>query len=529
MTNQLRVLDVKKNFTIEECGTWLLFILSVFVFLNIRIGLINLPLNRDEASWAYSAQMFLNGIPLFGGILDTKLPGVVLIDSFFMFIFGQDIWQIRLASFLAIAISSVLIYKIARLKWNYLESVTAVSVFLLMVNNSLFAGCFSYSEHFAVVFMLFSVYTSLQPGGKIKTALSTGILASAAVMCKQQVLPAVLLPFIVLLNNNWKTRRIENILSFVSGFLILPAILVIYLISAGTFGNFIFMVWTQSLNYAELVRFNEGMAYLHTILFQMDVSVLIIAAIFVSAVCFSLFLMSKSITRSFFVISVLLCAAAVSAGLQFRDHYFLFLAPLLAFGPLYIPSNVRGVSLKPFVIVLLLAAAVFSIRDDNHFMLLSDNKKFVNTTFGIDPMIISTDIGSYLQNNTLPGDKIAVLGSEPEILYYSRRISATRYISFYDLMWGGIKAHKLELDVIREIETANPKYLVFFNYPVSWRILPSSDLTIFHWFEYFKKNKLELTGIVEAVSNTRTTSYYGKDLLKYKPSGGFRAEIYRLK
>jgi hypothetical protein len=97
--------------------------------------LINLPLNRDEAAWAYAAQVLFKGIPLYDGMFDTKLPGVVLIDALCMAVFGQDAWQIRLAAFITVACSAFLIYKIIRLKFNRNESLICASVFILQTTG----------------------------------------------------------------------------------------------------------------------------------------------------------------------------------------------------------------------------------------------------------------------------------------------------------------------------------------------------------------------------------------------------------
>ena len=98
-------------------------------------------------------------------------------------------------------------------------------------------------------------------------------------------------------------------------------------------------------------------------------------------------------------------------------------------------------------------------------------------------------IGDYLREHTNPDDTIAVLGSEPEIYFYSQRHSATGYIYTYPLMEPQKYARQMQEEMIREIERANPKYLVSVTMNDSWYRGPGSDPKIFSWAnEYIAKN-----------------------------------------
>ena len=56
---------------------------------------------------------------------------------------------------------------------------------------------------------------------------------------------------------------------------------------------------------------------------------------------------------------------------------------------------------------------------------------------GTNPFPESVKIGDYIREHSNPDDKIAVLGSEPQIYFYSKRLSATGYIYTYGLMERG--------------------------------------------------------------------------------------------
>ena len=78
-----------------------------------------------------------------------------------------------------------------------------------------------------------------------------------------------------------------------------------------------------------------------------------------------------------------------------------------------------------------------------------------------NPFPESVRVAEYLRDHTDVGDTIAVLGSEPQIYFYSNRHSATGYIYTYRLMEPQFYARQMQEEMIRQIESARPKYLIF--------------------------------------------------------------------
>ena len=95
------------------------------------------------------------------------------------------------------------------------------------------------------------------------------------------------------------------------------------------------------------------------------------------------------------------------------------------------------------------------------------------------------------------GDRIAVLGSEPEIYFYSGRKSATGYIYTYPLMEKQAFAHHMQQEMIAEIEQARPKYAVVVSVPMSWLRHPDSDRTIFDWSQKYLGANYVLDGVAD--------------------------------
>lgn len=81
--------------------------------------------------------------------------------------------------------------------------------------------------------------------------------------------------------------------------------------------------------------------------------------------------------------------------------------------------------------------------------------------YGLNPFDYSAAIADEIRHNTTRADKVLIIGSEPQILFYARRRSATRYIFFSPLAAPPYPGLQHELDAtLKEIELDKPKYVV---------------------------------------------------------------------
>jgi hypothetical protein len=115
---------------------------------------------------------------------------------------------------------------------------------------------------------------------------------------------------------------------------------------------------------------------------------------------------------------------------------------------------------------------------------------------GTNPFPESIKIGDYVRAESNPSDTIAVLGSEPQIYFYAQRRSATGYIYTYSLMEPQPYAHRMQQEMIREIETARPKFLILVVMSKSWLAGSDSDQTILRWAETYCDSNYEEVGLI---------------------------------
>ncbi len=122
-----------------------------------------------------------------------------------------------------------------------------------------------------------------------------------------------------------------------------------------------------------------------------------------------------------------------------------------------------------------------------------------------------------------------MLGSEPQIYFYSNRHSATGHIYTYALMEEQKYAPRMQKEMIEEIQKGQPEYLVFVNVPTSWLVGPKSERSIFKWFEEYSKKNLDIVGVIDILSEIKTEYRWDRDVANYSPLSPYFLSVYKRK
>jgi hypothetical protein len=189
----------------------------------------------------------------------------------------------------------------------------------------------------------------------------------------------------------------------------------------------------------------------------------------------------------------LLPAAGLLAGVAFRAVPAVLARLKLSFSP-------AAISLPVFAIAMLGPLIQWS---DIYFRLTP--AQACRAIYSPNPFPEAVEIGRYLESHCAPDARIVVMGSEPEIYFYSHRRSATGYICTYPLMEQQPYAAAMQSEMIHEIEKANPKYVVYVNISFSWlQTSAPPNMSVVDWFEKYRQERLQLVGTVEILSRNET-------------------------
>ena len=124
-------------------------------------------------------------------------------------------------------------------------------------------------------------------------------------------------------------------------------------------------------------------------------------------------------------------------------------------------------------------------------------------------------IADFIRSRSNITDKIAVLGSEPQIYFYTGRQSATGYMYTYSLMENHEYALNMQEEMIREIESSSPKFLVLVYVSTSWLARPNSEKYIFGWLDDYTRRNYLLVGVADIIFPEMTVYRWDDDAKKY--------------
>lgn len=217
----------------------------------------------------------------------------------------------------------------------------------------------------------------------------------------------------------------------------------------------------------------------------------------------------------FLLVALLLCSlGSVGVGFYFRQHYFITLLPVLALlTGLAVSRAVRLVK-HDTTIELFLALPVFLLFGFGCLLSLGGNGALwftMSPTEATDSIYHTTlfsdtyKLAQSLRGKTTSDSRIAILGSEPEIYFYSHRRSATGYIYMYPLMETHPYAAQMRREMISQIENEKPEYVVFVDDVFSWLHQPGSKDLVKDWWQKYWTTNLDLIQTIEVKSETENS------------------------
>jgi hypothetical protein len=518
---------------------------AVFLFcLYVRWRLLDVPLERDEGEYAYMGQLLLQGIPPYLQAYTMKLPGVCAAYALIMLLFGQSLFGIHFGLLLVNAANPLLVGLLARRLFNPPAALAAAASYALLALSQSVLGVFAHATHFVVLFVLAGLLLLLRhlDTGRLAPLLGSGICLGLAITMKQH---AFLIAGFAVLYYAWRSRSLptRNVNApwvnggwLLIGILIPLLLLVAWMAVAGVFQQFWFWTVRYALSYAGGVPLRSGVAIFFNTF--KDVAGPQFPLWLLGGVGLGALFSRPRLCRDRPLLFGLLFFSllAISPGFRYRDHYFVLLLPSIALligaavaAIEHLMARARSDRLTVTVPCLLLASALLwsSYRERAYFLQLTP-VQVSRDTYGRNPFPESLKVAHYVRERTSPRDHIAVLGSEPQIYFYSNRRSATGHIYMYGLMEYHPDAERMQQEMIGEIEAAGPKYIVFVNVQASWVVRPGSQRLIFAWAKDYLDHFYEEVGKV-AIFRDHTVYQFDEEVARSDPRLNSELLVYRRK
>lgn len=506
---------------------WLLVAAVMALVAAARMRLVGMPLERDEGEFAYMGQLLLQGVPPYKLAYSMKFPGIYVAYALIMSVFGQTTVGIHLGLLLVNLITILLIFLLGKRLFGRLAGVVACACYALLSIGPSAQALAGHATHFVTLFGVAGLLVLLKAteSGRPGQFLWSGILLGLATTMKQ---PGVFFTAFAVAYVLWQARAsgaswsqtMKNAGVLAADALVPVALVFLWAAATGVLRVFWFWAFDYGLHYAARVVPGNRLATFIALAprnFGATWPIWVLAGFGLVALAAN----RAMRTQAVFVLGLAAAsAAAVSVGFYFRPHYMILAFPAASLLAGYFVSSgfglaplIRGGSRLRFVAVIVaLVAIAYAVGLQYDLIATIPPKGLVVRVYLGSPFVEAVEIGNYLRRNASKGDLVAIVGSEPEICFYSGLRSATGYIYTYPLMEDQPYAARMHREMIREIESAEPKYLVVVNVTNSWCSSSSSLTTLADWMPGYAIRYYELVGYISMDGPGRTSYYWDENV-----------------
>jgi hypothetical protein len=548
----------------------------------VRWRLSELPLERDEGGMAYMGQLLLHGTPPYQQAYHEKLPGIYLAYAASMAVFGETAAGIHLGLLVVNLATIVFVFFLAKDLFGALAGGMAAAAYSLLAVSPSVQGSAAHATHFVAFFGVaatWALWRALR-SDKLSLLFVSGFLFGTAFLMKQHgVFLSGFGALMVMIHYAGRRPFSWRKLLAVSAVFALGAILpyaatCLWMWQAAVFDRFWFWTFGYSRSHVVEISLREGAQ----VFWQ---SFTFVAApnwpLWVAALAGVLLAGWAPSDRkagwfvgAYFAFSFL----CLCPGFFFRPHYFIVLLPpvavfsgaacarLLRFAAGW-PSAGRAnegprqsslaqvrrkdrkareqpVSMPPSpaaapaillwpAIGLLLTAGIFMVWQQRAFYFLWTPVQACRQMYSGNPFAESAVIADYLSRHSTPDQRVAVIGSEPQIYFYAKRNAATGHIYAYPLVERQPYAPQFQQEMCREIEATKPEFLVFVHVAVSWLAEPDCNRFIYQWAEHYIDRHYRPVGLVDMLSPATTDYQWGEQAARAHPHSSQYVWIFQRK
>jgi len=490
---------------------WAIVLLVILLAAAVRIRLLETPLERDEGEYAYAGQLLLEGIPPYKEAFNMKFPGVYGAYAVIMAAFGQTIAGIHFGFLLLNAGTIVLVFLLGRRLFTTAAGVAAAAAYALLSVGEGVLGTQAHATHFVVAAALGATLLLLSAidTGKPATLFCSGLLYGVAILMKQHGAFFAIFGGLYLLADHWRQHRgawlalLRKLTLLMIGTATPLALTALALWRAGVFDKFWFWTVTYAREYLLEMPLADGVGWFKS---NFPHAVGPNLLLWICAAAGLVMRCSKKSDRvsAVFVSGLLIFSfIAICPGLYFRSHYFVLMLPAIALLAGAAVSNARKITWLLYGVVM-----AVSIGEQSDFLFIMSPEEACLEMYGVNPFPAAIQVADYIRTHSETNARIAVLGSEPEIYFYAHRRSATGYIYTFGMMEPQPFALTMQNEMIRDLESVRPEYVVYVNDPYTWARLPNSQPRIFDWWNAYHAQNYDVVGVVDMISRDRTEYHW---------------------
>ncbi|HEU0046904.1 MAG TPA: glycosyltransferase family 39 protein, partial [Nitrososphaera sp.] len=488
----------------------------------------------------------LQGIPPYGEAYNMKFPGTYAMYALIMTLFGQTVRGIHLGLMVVNCASILFTFYLTKRVAGDFGAVIAGGTYAVLSLSSSVLGFAAHATHFVVLPAMVGALLLLNVSerNKVLGYFWPGGLFGLAFLMKQPGFFFILFGALYILcqpipceSADRVKRRLFNLGAFTLGAAAPLVVTFAWLYAAGVFERFWFWTFQYASKYGSQIPLSGAFPILKSSLSGVAGGFFLLWCI--GALGFLVVLLRGDFKgdRVFMILFTVFSFLTVCPGFYFRQHYFITFLPAVSvlvgicFEYLDKKGSVllKGRYIRIIACGIFLIVVVFGVIDQNRYFFLDAPVRLSRAAYGANPFAESIEIAKFIAGRSSVTDRVAVLGSEPQIFFYAKRHSATGYIYTYGLMEIHGYSLRMQKEMIGEIEAALPKFVVVVAIATSWLVRANSERFIFGWIGNYLGRNYSLVGVADIISPDVTVYRWDDDARDYKVLSEARVLIYERK
>lgn len=493
---------------------WLLALVVIAVLIVsvlVRVRYLSVPFERDEGEYAYAAQLILAGLPPYAEAYNMKMPGIYYAYALVIAALGDSHTAIHFGLLVINLVTSLGVFLLARWLAGTASGAMAAAVFAVLTLGREASGVFANAEHFVLPFVVFGLLflvRGLELASR-RRLIASGVLLGLAFLMKQHAVAYAGLAAALIVLHGATQRDWRGLIRNAGIVGVAAAAPLIFLIAGmyavGMARQFFFWTFDYAAAYVNVVPPERALGYFLGELLPIAEAawpIWLLAAL--GGVLWPLEKVGV-LRRALVPLGLVFGLLATVPGFYFRNHYFLLPMPMVAVafatclrqigiacGRLSGTSWAKAISVAVFAV-----AIVVALWGQRAYLVTMTPLQMSRVSYGLNPFPESLAVADYIDRNSTPEDRIAVIGSEPQIYFYARRRAATGYIYMYPLMEPQPYAPAMQRQMIAEVSAKAPRFIVLVGVRSSWLPHPTSDMTILQWSQQYIADHYQQVGVVD--------------------------------
>jgi hypothetical protein len=525
-----------KNLSQEDkIGLGLLSLL-VLLDISIRSNFLGIGFERDEGAYSYYGKLLMEGKIPYKDFYEQKFPGIFYFYAAIVSLFGDTVEGMHKGFMYVNILTMIFVYFTSRNLFSAFAGVVSAATFLFVSMTPTLSGYTVQGEHGVILFasMGFLFYSNARSKGKWYYYLLMGLSFGCAFMAKTSGIFFIAAGGITIVTDFFFSKDKKNYMQlfktafiYGGGITLVVAILFLIIYAKGAFSDMLF--WTIDIpkRYVNKIKWEDGKTYLDYSyqaitndykLFWRHGFLALIACVFAKAVDLR--------TKFFAFILIFFSCAAIFPGFYFYGHYWIQILPGLSIlsGLMYFSVvnilrdklNLKSPNLKYLYLGLFGILVFMHSNKLKNYYFHPNYEQILRTVYGGNPFPEAVEIGKYINSVAKPEDQIVVMGSEPQIYFYTKKKCPSRHAYFAALV-ESVPEHKIwQREFIADVEKARPKYFIFFNHQISLFVQPNSDQHIFQWANKYIQDNYKLVGLVDMLGQT-SNYIFNETAATYRP------------